>query len=86
MNKLFIYLLFLIALNSFAQDNPNTKNIDKDINVRLDSLSKIYYVKVGSIIVYDYVDQKITSITYVKNGELIHKIIKTEKKSKNKTY
>ncbi len=67
------------SLSSFSQDKPKIKNIDRSINVLLDSLSKVYHVKVNSVIVDDYTNLRMTSITYIKNGELIHKIIKTEK-------
>ena len=52
MKNLFVLLLLIIgALSSSAQDNPKTKNIDRNINVLLDSLSKVYRVKVGAVIV-----------------------------------
>ena len=80
MKNLFVLLLLIIgALSSSAQDNPKTKNIDRNINVLLDSLSKVYRVKVGAVIVDNYTNLRITSISYVKNGELISKVIKTEK-------
>ena len=79
MKKIFLLLLLIISLSSFAQDTLKPKNIDKGINVLLDSLSKVYRVKVGAVIVKDYPNLRTTTIVYVKNGELIKKIIKTEK-------
>jgi hypothetical protein len=79
MKKIIITLLLLISVLSFSQNNPKTKDIDRDINVLLDSLSKVYKVKVGSVIVDDYPNLRVTSITYYQNDELIYRIIKTEK-------
>lgn len=79
MKKLLLLVLLMVSLLSFSQDNPKAKNIDKNINVLLDSLSKVYRVKVGAVIVDNYTNLRITSISYVKNGELISKVIKTEK-------
>ena len=64
---------------TFGQEKSKVKDIDVDINVKLDSLSKIYHVKVVAIIVETYPNLRITSITYVKNGKLLNKVIKTEK-------
>jgi hypothetical protein len=79
MKKIFLSLLLIVGLSSFAQDNLKPKNIDKGINVLLDSLSNVYNVKVGAVIVNDYPNLRTTTIVYVKNGELVKKIIKTEK-------
>ena len=79
MKKLFLLTLLLVGTLTFGQTKPKTKDIDKDINVLLDSLSKVYKVKVGSVVVDNYPNLRITSITYVQNGELVHKVIKTEK-------
>lgn len=79
MKKLFITLLLLIGISSFSQTNPKTKDIDKDANVLLDSLSKVYKVRVNSIFVETYNGVTTTSISYVKNKELIYKVIKIKK-------
>ena len=71
--------MFLSILTSSAQVNPKSKDIDKDANVLLDSLSKVYNVRVNSIFIETYNGVRTTSISYVKNKELIYKIIKTEK-------
>ena len=48
MKKLFIILLLLVSVLSFSQEKKKDKNKDVDINVtqRMDSLSKLYKVKV----------------------------------------
>jgi hypothetical protein len=79
MKKIFITLILLVGTLTFSQTTPKTKNIDKDINVLLDSLSKVYKVKVGSVIVEDYPNLRVTSIAYYQNDELTYKVIKTEK-------
>jgi hypothetical protein len=79
MKKLFLLSALLIGtLTSVAQTKPKTNDIDKNANVVLDSLSKVYHVKVGSIVIIECNGVKTTSITYVKNGELLKKVIKTE--------
>lgn len=83
MKKLFITLLLLIGISSFSQTNPKTKDIDKDANVLLDSLSKVYKVRVNSIFIESYNGKTITSISYVKNQELIYKVIKVVKNKKD---
>ncbi len=75
---LLLAALFIGTLNSFAQNKTKTKDIDKDANVLLDSLSKVYHVRVNSIMVETYNGLKTTSISYVKNKELVYKAIKTE--------
>jgi hypothetical protein len=79
MKKLFIILLLLVGTLSFSQTKPKTKDIDKDVNVLLDSLSKVYKVQVNSIFVETYNGVTTTSISYVKNRELIYKVINTKK-------
>lgn len=82
MRKLFITLLLLIGTSSFSQTNPKTNDIDKQANRVLDSLSKVYKVKVTSIFIETYKGETTTSISYVKNGELIYKVIKVVKRKK----
>ena len=74
-----IYLFFFGAIASFSQIRPKTKDIDKDANVLLDSLSKVYHMRVNSILIETQNGVRTTSISYVKNKELIYKVIKTEK-------
>ena len=83
MKKLFITLLLLIGTSSFSQTNPKTKDIDKDANVLLDSLSKVYKVRVNSIFIESYNGKTVTSISYVKNQELIYEVIKVVKNKKD---
>lgn len=79
MKKIFLLATLLIGtLTSFAQNKTKTKDIDKDANVLLDSLSKVYHVRVNSIMVETYNGVNTTSISYVKNKELVYKVIKTE--------
>ena len=81
MKNLFITLLLLVGTLSFSQNK--TKDIDKDANVLLDSLSKVYKVRVNSIFIESYNGETITSISYVKNRELIYKVIKVVKNKKD---
>lgn len=79
MKKLLLLVLLMVSLSSFSQTNPKTKDIDKDANVLLDSLSKVYKVRVNSIFIETYNGVTTTSISYVKNKELIYKVIKIKK-------
>jgi hypothetical protein len=83
MKKLFITLLLLVGTLSFSQNKTKTKDIDKNANVLLDSLSKVYKVRVNSIFIESYNGETITSISYVKNRELIYKVIKVVKNKKD---
>jgi preprotein translocase subunit YajC len=79
MKKLLVTLLLLIGGFSFAQTKPKTKDIDKNANVLLDSLSRVYKVKILSILVETDNGVQTTSIAYGKNRELVYKVIKVEK-------
>ena len=47
MKKLFIISLVFVSVFSFSQEKKNTnKNVDKNVTQKMDSLSKIYKVKV----------------------------------------
>jgi hypothetical protein len=47
MQKLFIISLVFFSVFSFSQEKKNTnKNVDKNVTQKMDSLSKIYKVKV----------------------------------------
>jgi predicted lipoprotein len=47
MQKLFIIYLVFFSVFSFSQEKKNTnKNVDKNVTQKMDSLSKIYKVKV----------------------------------------
>lgn len=82
MKKLTCILFMLFSIVTFSQEKKaklKNKDIDQESNRVLDSLSKVYKVKVVSILVESYKGVKTTSIAYVKNEELIYKVIKTEK-------
>ncbi len=81
MKKLFLLLLLLVGTLSFSQTKPKTKDIDKDVKVFLDSLSKVYHVKVTSVKVVNCLGVRTTSITYIKNNKELEKVIKKEKSS-----
>ena len=79
MKKIFLLATLLIGtLTSFAQVKPKTKDIDKESSVVIDSLSKVYKVKVQSYMVETYNGIKQTSISYVKDEKLVYIVIKTE--------
>jgi uncharacterized protein YxeA len=83
MKKILVTVLLLIGVLTFAQTKPKTKDIDKDANVLLDSLSRVYKVRVNSIFVETYKGETTTSISYVKNKELVYKVIKVIKPKEN---
>ena len=81
MKKLIVLSALFIGIISFGQTPPikkPQKDIDKEANRVLDSLSKVYKVNVVSILVETYNGVKTTSIAYGKNGGLVYKVIKTE--------
>lgn len=79
MKKYIFISTFLIGtLTSFGQVKAKKKDIDKDSNVVMDSLSKVYKVKVQSYMVETYNGILQTSISYVKDKKLVYKVIKTE--------
>lgn len=85
MKKLIVSSALLFGIVCFGQTPPEKKpqkDIDKEANTYLDSLSKVHKVKVCSIFVETYNGVTTTSIGYVKNKELVYKIIKTEKAKK----
>ena len=79
MKKLFLLLLLFVGTLTFAQTEPKTKDIDKDANVLLDSLSRVYKVKIFSILVVTDNNIQTTSIAYGENKKLVYKVIKVEK-------
>lgn len=81
MKKLIVLSALCIGIFSFGQTPPKKKlqkDIDKEANRVLDSLSKVYKVNVVSILVETSNGVKTTSIAYGKNGGLVYKVIKTE--------
>lgn len=79
MKKLFLLLLLFVGTLSFSQTKPKEKDIDKESNVLLDSLSKVYKVKVQSIMEEYYNGVTTTSISYVKDKKLVYRIIAVKK-------
>lgn len=85
MKQLTYILIMLFSIVTFSQEKkspPKTKDIDQEANKVLDSLSKVYKVKVYSILKETNNGVVTTSIAYGKNGELVYKVIKTEKVKK----
>jgi hypothetical protein len=80
-----LLLLFVLCVGTLSFGQTKTKDIDKDVNQLLDSLSKVYRVKVTSVKVVNLLDVRTTSITYVKNNKKYEKVIKKEKSS-NKSH
>jgi hypothetical protein len=79
MKKLFLLSVLLVGTLSFSQTKPKEKDIDKEANVLLDSLSKVYKVKVQSVMEETYNGVTTTSISYVKDKKLVYKIIAVRK-------
>jgi hypothetical protein len=79
MKKLFLLSLLLVGTLTFGQTKPKEKDIDKESNVLLDSLSKVYKVKVQSIMEEYYNGVTTTYISYVKDKKLVYKIISVKK-------
>jgi|LauGreStaDraftv2_3_1035109.scaffolds.fasta_scaffold233937_2 hypothetical protein len=82
MKKLFLLSLLLVGtLSSVAQDKskPKIKDIDRDINVLLDSLSKVYKKKVFSIMKITKNDTIKTYISYEKDNKLTYELISSKR-------
>jgi len=80
MKKLLLLLVFLIGtLTSVAQVKPKTKNIDKDANVKMDSLSKVYNKKVFSIMKITKNDTIKTYIAVAKDDKLTYELISSKR-------
>jgi hypothetical protein len=79
MKKLFLLLLLLVGTLSFGQTKPKIKDIDRDINVLLDSLSKVYKKKVFSIMKITKNDTIKTYISYEKDNKLTYELISSKR-------
>ena len=79
---IFFVLFSIVTYSQEKKATPKCNDIDQEANRFLDSLSKVHKVRVVSILVETYNGVKNTSIAYVKNKELIYKVIKTEKAKK----
>jgi hypothetical protein len=79
MKKLLVITLTLISFLSLSQENKKTlktNDLDKRVNITLDSLSKLYKKEVVSYFIIQRNGRKKFSITYYdKNKNLIHKTI-----------
>ncbi|WP_396164953.1 hypothetical protein [Flavobacterium sp.] len=85
MKQLTYILIMLFSIVTFSQEKKEIqkiKDIDKGANRVIDSLSKVYKVKIYSIKKERLNGVVTTSICYGKNGELVYKVIKTEKVKK----
>ena len=76
----FLSFFLLLSTASFSQTNQkgNGSDAEKDINIQLDSLSKVYHVSVVNYTIKYLNGIRTTSIGYYKNGKLIDKIIKID--------
>ena len=80
MKKLIFISTFLIGtLTSFGQVKPKKKDIDKDANVLMDSLSKVYKKKVFSIMKITENDTIKTYIAYAKDNKLPYELISSKR-------
>jgi len=79
MKKLFLLSLLLVGTLSFGQTKPKIKDIDRDINVLLDSLSKVYKKKVFSIMKITKNDTIKTYIAYAKDNKLTYELISSKR-------
>jgi hypothetical protein len=80
MKKLiFISAFFIGTLTSFGQVKPKKKDIDKDANVLMDSLSKVYNKKVFSLMKVTKHDTIKTYIAYAKDDKLTYELISSKR-------
>ena len=83
MKKLLLLLFIIGTLTSVAQvkskSEPKEKDIDRDINVLLDSLSKVYKKKVFSIMKITENDTIKTYISYEKDNKLTYELISSKR-------
>ncbi len=79
MKNLTCILFMLFSIVTFSQEQkaiPKTKDIDKKVNISLDSLSKVYKKEVVSYFIIQRNDRKIFSISYYdKNKKLRSQVI-----------
>jgi hypothetical protein len=82
MKKLLIISLLLVSGLSFSQEKkktPKSKDLDKEVNLSLDYLSKRY--KKNVLVVKTFVENDTLKryIGYIKNDELYHELIEVKK-------
>ena len=78
MKKLLIILLLLVSGLSFSQEKKEERTLDERVNIKLDSLSKVYNKKVCGHGWFSYRGVKETVIYYIEDGKRIKEVIKTE--------
>ncbi len=83
MKKLLLLLFLIGTLTSVAQvkskSKPKVKDVDEESNVVMDSLSKVYKVKVQSYMIETYNGVTTKYISYVKDGKLVYIIVSPKK-------
>jgi hypothetical protein len=82
MKKLLIIALLFVGALSFSQENkktPKSKDLDKEVNLSLDYLSKRY--KKNVLVVKTFIENDTLKryIGYIKNDELYHELIEVKK-------
>lgn len=78
MKKIFVLSLVLFSVCSFSQEKKKTlktEDLDKRINMSLDSLSKIYKKDVLVVKTFIKNDTLKRYIGYIKNDKLYHELI-----------
>ena len=79
MKKTIYILIMLFSIITFSQEKkspPKTKDIDKKVNISLDSLSKVYKKDVRYYAVEEGYGRKIETIKYIdKNKNLRTQVI-----------
>jgi hypothetical protein len=76
MKKLFIIASLMVSILSFSQENKkdSNKNVDRNVTQRMDSLSKVYKVKVIGAYKITHNGVFVQGFVYEdKNGKLIQK-------------
>ena len=80
MKKLIFFSTFLIGtLTSLGQVQSKKKDIDKDANVLMDSLSKVYNKKVFYLIKITQNDTIKTYIAFAKENQLTYELISAKR-------
>ena len=80
MKKLIFISTFLIGtLTSLGQVQSKKKDIDKDANILMDSLSKVYNKKVFSLMKITKNDTIKTFIAYAKENQLTYELISAKR-------
>jgi hypothetical protein len=82
MKKLLLLIFLMVSLLSFSQvkkKTPKPKNLDKEVNLSLDSLSKIYKKNVLVLKTFIINDTLKRYIGYIKNDKLHHELIEVKR-------